>query len=112
MSTTARKKVLFVCTANQQRSPTAEHLYSDDPRFEARSAGTHTLANRQVSRDLVRWADLIVVMEEHHARTIRAAFRGELRNTPMLVLGIPDVYQYMEPALQREIRERFEAALP
>ena len=112
MSHRARQKVLFVCTANQQRSPTAEQMYREDPRFEVRSAGTHTLANRQVSRDLMKWADLVVVMEERHARDIRAGFRDEFEDTPVIVLGIPDVYGYMEPTLQREIRERFEAALP
>jgi predicted protein tyrosine phosphatase len=112
MNRMARQKVLFVCTANQQRSPTAEAMYRDDPRFDVQSAGTHTLANRQVSLDQVRWADLIVVMEERHARAIESSFRDELADTPVIVLGIPDVYGYMEHALQREIRERFEAALP
>lgn len=112
MSRTARKKVLFVCTANLQRSPTAETMYRDDPRFEVRSAGTHSLANRQVSRELVRWANLIVVMEEGHARDIESSFRDDLASTPVIVLGIPDVYGYMELALQREIRSKFEAALP
>lgn len=104
--------MLFVCTANMQRSPTAETMYRNDPRFQVKSAGTHALANRQVSRELVRWADLIVVMEERHARDIESAFRDDLSSTPVIVLGIPDVYGYMEQALQREIRSRFEAALP
>jgi predicted protein tyrosine phosphatase len=112
MNRRARQRVLFVCTANQQRSPTAEAIYRDDPRFEVRSAGTHTLANRQVTQDQVRWADLIVVMEERHARAIESSFREELGETPVLVLGIPDVYGYMDRTLQREIRERFEAAVP
>lgn len=111
MSHRARTKVLFVCTANQQRSPTAEEMYRNDPRFEARSAGTHTLASRRVTEELVRWADLIVVMEEMHEREIRGSFADTLGDTPILVLGIPDVFQYMEPTLQREIRERFEAAV-
>ncbi len=54
MSGKARKTVLFVCTANMQRSPTAETMYRNDPRFQVSSAGTHALANRQVSRELVR----------------------------------------------------------
>lgn len=86
-------------------------MYRDDPRFEVRSAGTHTLAAREVSAELVRWADLIVVMEHEHERDIRAALGTELGETPILVLGIPDVYGYMELTLQREIRARFEAAL-
>lgn len=111
MSAAARKKVLFVCTANQQRSPTAERIYRDDPRLSVRSAGTHAAANTQVSPALVKWADLIVVMEERHARDIRSVFHHDLGSTPIIVLGIPDIYEYMEPSLQRRIRELFEEAL-
>ena len=103
--------MLFVCTANQQRSPTAEHMYKNDPRFTVRSAGTHALANNQVSAALVKWADLIVVMEERHARDIRSVYGEDLGSTPIIVLGIPDVYGYMEQALQRQIRELFEEAV-
>jgi predicted protein tyrosine phosphatase len=31
-------------------------------------------------------------------------------DTPILVLGIPDVFQYMDRALVRDLRERFEEA--
>ncbi|MFW5745567.1 MAG: protein tyrosine phosphatase [Spirochaetota bacterium] len=104
-----RTNVLFVCTANQQRSPTAEELYRNDRRFEVRSAGTSPLARTAVSAELVAWADLVVVMEEHHARAIRERFPDASRSTDFVVLGIPDIYQYMDRTLQRAIRERFEA---
>ena len=109
--TRPQKNVLFVCTANQQRSPTAEEIYRNDRRFAVRSAGTHMLANRQVTNELVRWADLIVVMEEHHARAIRDRFPDAIGDARLIVLGIPDIYQYMDRALQREIRDRFEQQL-
>jgi protein-tyrosine phosphatase len=86
-------------------------MYSNDPRFEVKSAGTHAFSHRQVSAKLVKWADLIVVMEEEHARRIRGALPDALGETPIIVLGIPDIYEYMEQALQREIRTRFEAAV-
>lgn len=104
-----RKNVLFVCTANQQRSPTAEELYRDDRRFNVRSAGTSPLATTAVSAELISWADLVVVMEEHHARAIREGFPQEARSAHLVILGIPDVYQYMDRTLQREISDRFEA---
>ena len=106
---TPRRNVLFVCTANQQRSPTAEELYRNDRRFNVRSAGTSALAYEQVGAEHLRWADLVVVMEEHHARAIRQRFPSEVRDVRLVVLGIPDMYQYMDHTLQREIRERFEA---
>lgn len=106
-----RRKVLFVCTANLQRSPTAERMYSDDPRFEVRSAGTEALFNRRVSAEDLEWANLVVVMEHRHARDIRRRFPEESKRVELIVLGIPDIYQYMEQALQREIKERFEGAV-
>ena len=106
-----RLRVLFVCTANQQRSPTAEALYRDDPRFEVASAGTSEYANRPVSTGLLKWADLVVAMENHHRRLIIQRFPAEARSVRFIVLGIPDVFQYMDRALQKEIRERFEAAM-
>ena len=104
-----RRKVLFVCTANQQRSPTAERMYSDDPRFEVRSAGTDALLGRGVTAEDLIWANLVVVMEAGHEHKIRMRYPEESQRTEIVVLGIPDVYQYMEQALQREIKERFEA---
>ena len=86
-------------------------MYSDDSRFEVKSAGTEALFGREVtSRDL-QWADLVVVMENRHREKIRGRFPEESEGAEFIVLGIPDVYQYMEIALQREIRERFEAAV-
>lgn len=106
-----KRKVLFVCTANQQRSPTAERLYQDDPRFEVRSAGTDAFFGRKVTPEDLEWADLVVVMEDRHERRIRSEFPEAAENTQLAVLDIPDVYQFMDQRLQREIRERFEAVV-
>lgn len=105
---TEKQRVLFVCTANQQRSPTAERLYANDPRFAVRSAGTSALWGREVTREDLEWADLVVVMEERHQRVIERTFPDAASDTRIVVLGIPDVYQYMSIQLQREIRDRFE----
>lgn len=104
-------RVLFVCTANQQRSPTAEALCRDHPGLEVRSAGTSVLATQPVTEELLDWADLVVAMEEEHARSLRERFPGAASRTRFVVLGIPDVFQYMDRSLQREIRERFEPHL-
>jgi len=108
MSEKKKRKVLFVCTANQQRSPTAERLYKNDPRFDVQSAGTHTIMGHAVSDKLLEWADDVVVMEEMHARAIRREFPQSVQSVQMHVLGIPDIYEYMDTRLQQEIRERME----
>lgn len=101
-------RVLFVCTANQQRSPTAEHMYASDKRFEVKSAGASELALRPVDLDLVRWAEWIVVMEDQHRQEIERRFSGELGSRRIFVLDIPDIYHYGDTTLMREIRDRFE----
>jgi predicted protein tyrosine phosphatase len=103
-----KKRVLFVCTANQQRSPTAEQMYKDDPRFEVRSAGTSRLARTSVSAELLEWAEEVVVMEDRHAQEIRASFPEKLGGIRLHVLGIPDIYQFMNSRLQQELRTKVE----
>ena len=61
-------KILFVCTANEERSPTAEMVFKDVPGWETKSAGTSPDAVVPVSRELIDWADRIVVMQSRHAR--------------------------------------------
>jgi predicted protein tyrosine phosphatase len=44
-------KLLFVCSRNQWRSPTAEQVWCRHPRVQARSAGTSPNARHAVSVD-------------------------------------------------------------
>jgi len=57
------RRVLFVCSRNQWRSPTAEAIYRNHPLVEALSAGVSSSARRRVSAKLLQLADLILVME-------------------------------------------------
>ncbi|MDJ1008633.1 MAG: hypothetical protein QNJ13_12505 [Paracoccaceae bacterium] len=52
--------VLFVCTANKLRSPTAEDVFKDYPGIEAMSAGTDASAPRPLTHQLAANADWIV----------------------------------------------------
>jgi hypothetical protein len=40
-------RILFLCSRNHWRSPTAEALYQKDQRFEVRSAGVSAWARRR-----------------------------------------------------------------
>jgi predicted protein tyrosine phosphatase len=92
-------KILFVCSQNRLRSPTAEAVFSRYPGVEASSAGTSPDAETHVSPDLIDWADLIFVMESVHRSRLNRRFGPNLRNKRIIVLGIPDEYDYMEPDL-------------
>lgn len=94
-------KLLFVCSRNRLRSPTAEAIFSAYEGIEALSAGTSPDAANPVSADLIEWADLVFAMERVHKRRLQQRFGLILRATRVIVLGIPDNYKYMDPDLVR-----------
>ena len=94
-----RLKLLFVCSRNQWRSPTAEQIWRKRPGVQARSGGTSPNARHTVSVDDVLWADVIFVMEQKHKSRLAAEFTGLLAGKPVHVLDIPDEYKYMDPEL-------------
>jgi predicted protein tyrosine phosphatase len=96
--------VLFVCSGNLDRSPTAEQLFGGwSDRWETDSAGTLPLAGgKGLTQGLVNWADLVLVMEPHHADYIYEHFKC----TPdkVRILGISDKYIRDDPALIHELQ--------
>ncbi len=93
------KNVLFVCSQNKLRSPTAEQVFSDWPGVETASAGTNNDAENPLSSELVEWADIIFVMERTHRTKLQTRYRAAMKKARLICLDIPDDYQFMEPAL-------------
>ena len=91
--------ILFICSKNQWRSPTAEAIFRNRDSVDVRSAGTSRRARRTVSRRDLQWADLIFAMESKHKQRLLADFPGELRYKDLIVLEIPDEYRRMDPEL-------------
>jgi predicted protein tyrosine phosphatase len=91
--------VLFICSRNQWRSPTAEQVWQPLPGVNVRSAGTSPKAKHTVNLQDIQWADRIFVMEPKHKQRLQAEFRQALNHQSIEVLNIPDDYQYMEPEL-------------
>lgn len=94
-------RLLFVCSYNRMRSPTAEVVFSSYPGVETMSAGTSPDAEAVVSADMIEWADVILVMEPAHRRRLNEMFGSQLKDKRVVVLGIPDRYAYMDPELVR-----------
>lgn len=104
--------ILFVCSRNQWRSPTAEKIWQKQhPGLTARSAGTSPNAKRTVSAKDLQWAEAIFVMEEKHKARLVAEYRRVIGHTPIHVLDIPDDYQYMDPELIELLRTSVAAIL-
>lgn len=97
-------KVLFVCSMNQWRSPTAEKIYADAPLIDSRSAGTNKGARQAVNSGNLKWADVVMVMEQKHKQRLLAQYPAEMRYKRLYVLDIPDNYRFMDPELIDELR--------
>jgi predicted protein tyrosine phosphatase len=93
------KHVLFICSQNRLRSPTAEQVFSNRSGFEVASAGLNPEAGTPVSPELLGWADVIFVMERSHRNKLARKFRAHLKAKRIICLDIPDEFDYMDPAL-------------
>ncbi len=102
-------KVLFVCTGNMDRSPTAESLLKGRQGFEVTSAGTWTHANRIISKDLIDWADVIFAMELEHKEAILGICPGAEQK--VVVLNVPNMFSKNDPELVKILKDRLSGYL-
>jgi predicted protein tyrosine phosphatase len=100
------KHVLFVCSQNKLRSPTAERVFADWPGIEVDSAGLNSDAVVPLSAEQLEWSDIVFVMENAHKNRLAKRFRAHLRHTRVICLGIPDDFDYMDPELVRILRTK------
>jgi predicted protein tyrosine phosphatase len=106
-------KVLFVCTANIQRSLTAEHYFtsfyspSSSKRVTFKSAGVSAKECKRngsalCTVELLEWADQVFVFEQMHIDRI-VEYTGQRFLHKIHNLDIEDRYQYMEEGLIRKL---------
>ena len=94
-----RTRLLFVCSRNQWRSPTAEQIYMGSDAVEVRSRGLSSSARRVLRRGDLLWAEVVFVMEAEHKRRLVGEYREEARGFSIHVLDIPDEYGFVDPEL-------------
>ncbi|MFK8051042.1 MAG: low molecular weight protein tyrosine phosphatase family protein [Halioglobus sp.] len=99
-------KLLFVCSENRLRSPTAEEVFSEYEGVEAIGCGTNSDAETPLSGDLVEWADIVLVMETSHKNKVSKKYRDLLKGKRLVCLDIPDNYERMQPELVRLLETR------
>lgn len=108
-----KTKLLFLCSRNQWRSPTAEALFKSHPHYAARSAGTENGARIKVTICHLGWADRIFCMERKHADRLREKFPEEILGKPVVILRIPDDYPAAhDPSLIAHLRTALADHLP
>lgn len=98
--------VLFVCSRNEWRSLTAETIYKNNEFILAKSAGTSPSARIKINQKHIDWAELIFVMEKKHRQLLEQRFENNLDRPKIIVLNIPDEYQYMDEELIEELRTK------
>lgn len=96
--------ILFVCSANKDRSKTADDYFSEHfPLHNFDSAGTHKkicnqLGTNYIEKVQIGWADKIFVMEGKHRKAIQEITNNRIPNK-ITVLMIKDIYKYGDKEL-------------
>jgi predicted protein tyrosine phosphatase len=112
MSDRSLRRVLFLCRHNRMRSPTAERVFCKRPGLEVRSAGTAADALARVNTNMLEWADLIFIMDEHQRRALRRSFAGHPALDRLICLQIPDEFTFLQPELVALLESRATPHLP
>lgn len=109
-----KTKLLFVCTANINRSRAAEELVARSGKYEVQSAGFQfcnagkdRVTGQLLRQELVDWADRIFVMDEISDRHLtRLRTRFNVLGKDVVVLDIPDIFDRSNPALTAILRDK------
>ncbi len=114
--TKEKQNYLFVCYANENRSPTAEEVCRKIARryglgINAGSAGMSKGSNRPLKKEIADKADKIFVMEDEMVATLVNQY-GQ-NPVKILCLNIPDIYGRDDPwligILEDKLYEHFAA---
>ena len=105
-----KTKLLFICSFNVDRSRAAEAMFKNSKKYEAKSAGIDPRATKVVSKENVKWADIILVMDdrnEGHKIELVDRFGGFVE-MDIRILGVPNHFRRYDPELYRLLRVRLE----
>ena len=103
--------ILFICSANKDRSATAELLGQELwPNHQFISAGTNQkicfqLGTQYINKELMDWAELIFVMENKHKKELIKLF-GSVNGKIIRVLGIQDHYEFGDANLKEILQQK------
>lgn len=100
------KKVLFVCSQNRLRSPTAENVFRSYKGILVKSAGLDPHAKIHLTADMIEWSDIIFTMEKSHLEKIEKTYSHKLKGKKIICLNIPDDYDFMQSELIYILKEK------
>jgi predicted protein tyrosine phosphatase len=106
------RNVLFICSQNRLRSPTAEQVFAEWPGIVTSSAGLNHDAENPVTPEVLEWAHIIFVMERTHRNKLSDKFKQHLGKARVVCLEIPDEYEFMDPVLVQLLKAKVPRHLP
>jgi len=107
------KNILFVCSANKQRSKTAEDYFAAKYiNYYFDSVGTNQkICNKEgtnfITEEHLIWADIVYVMEQRHKKQINEHTERKYRHK-ITVLNIPDRFKYYQKELIEILEEKIQ----
>ena len=106
------KKVLTVCSAGLLRSPTLANVLHKEYGYNTRSAGANKEYALVIADEaLLTWADEIVCVEsEVFGLLCTEENLPILADKRVLVLDVPDMYQWGDPELERIALKQYDDA--
>ncbi|HKC68715.1 MAG TPA: protein tyrosine phosphatase [Bacteroidia bacterium] len=103
--------LLFICSCNQWRSPTAKAVYKNRPYINSKSAGTEPSARIKLTAKMIDRSNFIFVMEKKHKQRIQERFNTELIHKEIIILDIPDEYKFKDEELIEDIQTKVNSFL-
>lgn len=100
------QRLLFLCTANRLRSPTAEQVFAEYPGVETMSAGLAHDAVETLTPEHLEGVDIVFVMEKAHRNKLSQRFKPYIGKARVVCLNIPDDYEFMQPELIALLKAR------
>ena len=81
-------------------------IFRNHEDFAVKSCGTSPQSRVKINEKLIRWADMIYVMEKHHKEIITQQFRAAIEGKTLKVLFIPDEFKLMDERLIEILKEK------
>ncbi len=101
-----KKKLLFVCECNLNRSPTFEKYFKKklSDKYEVKSAGTLFGYPNRLDKKLIDWADVIYIMDMEQWVHLHARYQEAfVPRNKVKIIGISDQYDTDDSKLIRLI---------
>ena len=106
---TEAKRVLCLCSAGLLRSPTTANVLHQEYGYNTRAAGVaDEYALIGVDPVLLEWADEIVCVEKEVFLTLQAEWNDLIKHKKIVVMHIPDQYEWNDPALRAFIKKQYD----